>query len=71
MDKFWELFERSVIVQSIITLGLLATICYMYLAGRDVPEPLWLITELAVGFWMGSKTQNEANRRNAAKKNEG
>jgi hypothetical protein len=63
MDKFWELLERSVIIQSVITLGLLATVCYMYIAGRRVPNELWMITELAVGFWMGSKVQSEANRR--------
>jgi len=70
MDKFWELFERSIIIQSLVTMLLVCTICYMYLAQRDVPEHLWMITELVIGFWMGTKVQSEVQRR-VASKNDG
>lgn len=58
MTKFWELFERSVILQSIITLVLVGAVVYLFLAGREVPTELAQFTSLVIGFWFGSKIEN-------------
>lgn len=53
---FWELFRESVIIQSAITLGIIATICILYLMAREVPQELWGAAMLILGYWFGSKT---------------
>jgi glycerol uptake facilitator-like aquaporin len=57
MDKFWELFQESVIVQAVVTLLLIATMCALAIRGQSVPD--WLIgfTSLVLGFWFGTKSQ--------------
>jgi len=54
---FRELFKQSVIVQAIITLFLLMTICYMYATGQAVPENLITFFGVVLGFYFGSKVQ--------------
>lgn len=61
MDRFWELLERSVIVQGLITLCLVITVCVMVGVGRIIPEALWTALALVLGFWFGSKVQNEVH----------
>lgn len=62
MDKFWELLERSVIIQSVVTLLLVVTVCVMAIRQWEVPDLIKTLTIAVVTFWMGSKVQNEANR---------
>ena len=57
-----DLLERSVLVQSFLTLMLMASIVYMWVSGRQVPSDLTQFTSIVLAFWMGSKAQNEANR---------
>lgn len=64
MAKFWELFERSVILQGVITIGLLATMIYMWVACIEVPDALTQAFWVVLGFWFGSKVQHEANAAN-------
>ena len=63
MSNFWELFKSSVIVQAIIALVLLITICYMYANGQDVPEQLFGAFMLVLGFYFGSKVQTSIMKR--------
>jgi len=58
MTTFWELFRESVILQAIITLVILGTICAMYITGQTVPENLWSALMLILGFYFGSKVEN-------------
>jgi hypothetical protein len=62
MDKFWKLFEESVIVQAIITLALVVTTCILVGQGKPVPELLASGLMLVLGFYFGSKTQQMINR---------
>lgn len=55
MDKFWDLFQQSVIVQSAVTLVLVVTLCYMFAIGAAIPDLLAQVTLLVIGFWFGSK----------------
>jgi len=64
MTTFWDLLERSIIVQSLITGLLIAATVYLYIAGRPVPEGLQTLTYTVVAFWMGTKVQHtvDSNR---------
>ena len=57
MDGFWQALRESVILQALMTLGLLGTIVYLYIAGRPVPQELTTAFMLILGFYFGSKTQ--------------
>ena len=63
MDKFWDLLQQSVIVQSVVTLVLVTTLCIMFATGRPVPDLLAQITLLVIGFWFGSKVQLALSRK--------
>ena len=70
MATFWELFKSSVIVQSLVTLLLVATICYLYITQAEVPDGLYQLSGIVVGFWLGSKASYnvEQNRQAALEK---
>lgn len=57
MSRFYDLLAESIIVQSIITLLLVATICIMYLRNLPIPHDLQILTFTVVGFWFGQKVQ--------------
>lgn len=65
--RFWELFEQSVIVQSIITLMLVGAVVYMYVADHPVPDTLVNMCLLVLGFWFGTKVQGSVNQNQARK----
>lgn len=58
MSAFWSLFERSVIIQGVITLVLIGVIAYQAIVGIETPELIETLTFLVVGFWFGSKVEN-------------
>lgn len=62
MDKFLDLLRESVIVQGTVTLALVGTICYLAVAGREIPEYLVAASGLALGYFFGSKTQQRIER---------
>jgi hypothetical protein len=57
MDKFWELLEESVLVQSTVTLVAVGVTSYMVVMMRDVPKEWWTVMGIIIGFWFGSKVQ--------------
>lgn len=62
MQKFWELFQESVIVQAVITLCLVGTACYMVVTGQEIPELLSTLLTLVLGFYFGSKVQQQIEK---------
>lgn len=66
MSKFFDLLERSVIVQSLLPLMFGGVVCYLAIAGRPVPSLVEYLTLLSISFWMGTKVQHtiDNNRRN-------
>lgn len=62
MNKFWELFQQSIIVQSVITLALISLIIYQSATGQEITEIIKTLTYLVVGFWFGSKVENATSR---------
>lgn len=62
MHQFWELLKQSVIIQGLITVMLIGTICYLALSGKIIPQFIEDITALVIGFYFGAKVQNLVNR---------
>ncbi|MBA7635002.1 hypothetical protein ES703_42602 [subsurface metagenome] len=58
MTKFWDLVERSIIVQSVLPLVFGGAVVYLSIVGRPVPELLAHLTWACVSFWMGTKVQH-------------
>lgn len=63
MSKFWELMEKSVIVQALVTLILVGTYAYMLITAQEIPNGLGLTLGTVLGFWFGTKTQQMVARR--------
>ncbi len=57
-QRFFDLVERSVIVQALVTLILIVTICTLWLTGITPPTELVYLTFAVLGFWFGSKIEN-------------
>lgn len=55
---FWDLFAKSVITQSIITLMLVGCACWLWVTTGTVDDSLLNVLSIVVGFWMGSKIQH-------------
>lgn len=62
MKTFWKLLKESVIVQAAITLMLVSTVCYLWVAQITIPEGLAYSLMLVLGYYFGSKTQNILNK---------
>lgn len=60
MSRFWDLLERSVIVQGCLTLMVVGAVCYLACVGRVIPEQLGYAMAAVLGFWFGSKAASEA-----------
>lgn len=58
MNKFWELFRESVIIQAFVTLLFSVTLCSLWLKGVEVPGELYALTGIVMGHWFKSKGIN-------------
>lgn len=58
MTGFWEWVRSSALVQALIALVLLCTICYMYLSTGTAPDELIKLFWAVLGFYFGSKVQS-------------
>jgi len=56
--KVLELIERSIIVQSLVTLSFVGVALYLWLTGRVVPDGLQQGLWVLLGFWFGTKVQH-------------
>lgn len=60
MTKFWELLERSIIVQAVVTGALVLTYCALTVQGKAIPEGFQNVLLVVVGFWFGSQSTKTA-----------
>lgn len=67
MSKFWDLLERSIIVQSLLTLLFGGAVVTLAMLGRPIPDILVQMTTVIVSFWMGTKVQHTIDNRRANK----
>jgi len=59
MQRFWDLMERSVIVQGLLTLGVTFFVCVLAVQQVPVEKEFWTLLGLAWGFYFGSKAQQQ------------
>jgi len=59
MQRFWDLMERSVIVQGLLTLGVTFFVCVLAVKQVAVEKEFWTLLGLAWGFYFGSKAQQQ------------
>jgi len=57
MDKFWQLFEESVVIQASIALAMTITVCAMVIMGKELPDLMTNALMLVLGFYFGSKSE--------------
>lgn len=62
METFVDLLKTSTLVQAIITLLCIGTIAYLYIAERQVPDTLVSIVMLILGYYFGSKSEQQIRR---------
>ena len=58
---FLGLFKRSVVTQSLLSLMIVGTVCYMAVMGMEVTVQMAGMAMLILGFFFGSKVQNAIN----------
>ena len=59
MSKFWEYFGQSLILQGILTVLVMGTICYMYITTGDCPTGLMGIGGVIVGYFFKAKGKTQ------------
>ena len=59
-NKLLDLIQQSVIVQGVLTLGVVGTWLYLHIAAQPVPPELNQIVGLVVGFYFGGKAVLQA-----------
>ncbi len=57
MTTFWRLLEESVIIQGVVTLSLIGAVVFLTVTEKVIPEALFGLTSLALGYYFGSKGQ--------------
>lgn len=55
MSKFWEYFGQSLILQGLLTVMVMGTICYLYLTTGDCPTALMGVGGVIVGYFFKAK----------------
>ena len=62
MNKFWDLWERSLIIRGLVTLMLIGTSCALALMGRAVPAWLYGFAGMAIGSLFTGPVQQATRR---------
>lgn len=55
MDKFWEYFGQSLILQGILTVMVVGTVCYLYITTLGCPDGLLAVAGIIVGYFFKAK----------------
>jgi len=62
MSKFWDLFEKNVVISGILGLMLCGAVVYLAVTGQQVPEILAGLAGTVVGYFFGAgKAQTAVN----------
>jgi uncharacterized membrane protein YfcA len=67
VKRFWDLLEKSVILQATITLVFAGTVVYLIVVNRPVPEIIGYALSSILGFYFGSKSQQQIDANSRAK----
>lgn len=63
MARFWDLLERSVIIQAALPVLFGGAVVMLCMQGRAVPDILAQLTWAVTAFWFGTKSQATLNER--------
>ncbi len=58
MQTFVDLLRESVIVQGVITIVFVVTICVLWIEGKPISPDLIQFVSLIIGFYFGAKVQS-------------
>jgi hypothetical protein len=61
LDRLLELTEKSVIFSGVVTIGVIGSICYLAVVGREIPDSLMHAAMIIVGFFFGARTAKLAS----------
>lgn len=70
MEKFWELYEKSLIVTGVVTVLIVGTACYLFATQVEVPSLLAYAFTTILGFFFGQRLERSATIRRQAKSGE-
>jgi hypothetical protein len=59
MDRFWDLLERSIIIQGVVTLLFTITVVVMLIKSLPIANEVWIAYGAILGYWFGTKAQSE------------
>ncbi len=59
-DKLIDLFKTSALIQGALAFMFGATLCYLAIEGRDMPDILAALIGTIFGYYFGTKTRQEA-----------
>lgn len=62
VDNFWTLLKDGIILQGLITLLLVITMCVIWLQGMMPPTGLLQLVSITVAFYFGTKLQYDNNK---------
>lgn len=62
VNKFWDLFEKNVVISGLLALGLGGAVVYLAVAGQPIPEVLAGLTGTVVGYFFGAGKAKTAAR---------
>lgn len=54
MSKFWDLFEKNVVISGALGLLLAGAVVYLAVTGQPIPEVLAGLAGTVVGYFFGS-----------------
>lgn len=58
-----ELLRQSVLAQATMAVIVVITVCLLSVLGRPVPNELWTLLTLILGFYFGAKIENVKARK--------
>lgn len=61
-EELLKLLRESVLIQSLLTLLVVGTVCALTIANREVPKEIWMLTGTIIGYWFRSKTDHSVNQ---------
>jgi len=54
MSKFWELYEKNVVISGVLAVLLVFAVVYLAVTGQPIPEVLAGLTGTVIGYFFGA-----------------
>jgi len=60
MKKFWDLYEKNVVISGFLAIVLVGTACFMFVKGMPIPPLLAGILGSVIGYFFGAGKATDA-----------